>query len=220
MVRSVSGRTIRFPLPRDRGTYAAVVRRTELDAALVDLARCAGVDVREGSTVVAVERRGDGAVRVTTDGGDVVDADYLIGADGVWSAVRKLTGAGDEAGYLGEWHAFRQYRKASTDDSRDLWVMFEEDLRPGYAWSFPLADDIVNVGIGILRKPGEPTRDLGRRFREVMERPHIRRRARRPTSRNRRPRRGRSRRGSKRLRSTRSTAVSCSSATPPAPRIR
>jgi geranylgeranyl reductase family protein len=169
LVRSVSGETFRFPLPRNRGTYAAVVRRTELDAALVQLARAAGAEVREGVGVAGVARV-EAGVRVSTDDGDVLDADYVIAADGVWSAVRKLTGATDEEGYLGEWHAFRQYRKATTAESRDLWVLFEEDLRPGYAWSFPLADDIVNVGIGILRKPGEPTKDLGRRFREVLER--------------------------------------------------
>jgi geranylgeranyl reductase family protein len=172
VIRSISGRTQTFPLPRDRGTYAAVVRRVELDAALVALARSAGAEVREGCAVTAMSVDGD-RVLVTTDDGAVLDADYVIGADGVWSTVRKLTGASDEAGYLGEWHAFRQYRKASTDESRDLWVLFEIDLRPGYAWSFPLADGVVNVGIGILRQPGEPTRDLGRRFREVLERPQF-----------------------------------------------
>ena len=172
VVRSVSGRTVRFPLPRNRGTYAAIVRRIELDAEMVALARTAGADVRTGGAVNSVERSSDG-LRVGVEGGEVFEADYVIGADGVWSNVRKLTGATDEAGYLGEWHAFRQYRKASTEDSRDLWVMFEQDLRPGYAWSFPLADDTVNVGIGILRQPGEPTRDLGRRFKEVLERPHV-----------------------------------------------
>ncbi|HVV37476.1 MAG TPA: NAD(P)/FAD-dependent oxidoreductase [Acidimicrobiales bacterium] len=169
VVRSVSGRTFRFPMPRGRGVYAAVVRRSELDAALVELARAAGADVREGVGVAGVAAVGTG-VRVSTDDGDVLDADYVIAADGVWSAVRKLTGASDEEGYLGEWHAFRQYRKSTAPAARDLWVLFEEDLRPGYAWSFPLADDIVNVGIGILRKPGEPTKDLGRRFRDVLER--------------------------------------------------
>ena len=172
MVRSISGRTTTFPLPRGRGAYAAVVRRTELDAAMVDVARAAGAEVRERCGVAGIARVSAG-VRVSTEDGDAIDADYVIAADGVWSAVRKLTGATDEDGYLGEWHAFRQYRKATADDSRDLWVLFEEDLRPGYAWSFPLADDMVNVGIGILRKPGEPTRDLGRRFREVLERPQF-----------------------------------------------
>ncbi len=173
VVRSVSGRTTTFPLPRDRGVYAAVVRRSELDAAMVDVARAAGAEMREGCGVAGVALAADGRVRVSTDDGDVVDTDYVIAADGVWSAVRKLTGATDEEGYLGEWHAFRQYRKATSDESRDLWVLFEEDLRPGYAWSFPLAGDMVNVGVGILRKPDEPTRDLGRRFRDVLERPQF-----------------------------------------------
>ncbi len=172
VVRSISGRTTTFPLPRDRGTYAAVVRRTELDAELVRLAEAAGADVRQGCALEAITSDTTG-VTVTVAGGDTITADYVIGADGVWSLVRKLTGASDEAGYLGEWHAFRQYRTASGEGSRDLWVMFETDLRPGYAWSFPLADGTVNVGIGILRTPGEPTKDLGRRFREVLERPHI-----------------------------------------------
>lgn len=172
IVRSVSGRTQTFPMPRGRGTYAAVVRRVELDAAMVDLARAAGAEVREGVAVEAITRYGKG-VAVTTSEGEVIEADYVIGADGVWSQVRKLVGATDEQGYLGEWHAFRQYRKSSAEASRDLWVLFEEDLRPGYAWSFPLADGTVNVGIGILRQPGEPTKDLGRRFREVMERPQF-----------------------------------------------
>lgn len=172
IVRSVSGRTITFPMPRGRGTYAAVVRRVELDAEMVKLARAAGADVRERVSVENVARYGQG-VAVTTSDGDTLEADYVIAADGVWSQVRKLTGASDEAGYLGEWHAFRQYRKSTAEASRDLWVLFEEDLRPGYAWSFPLSDGTVNVGIGILREPGQPTKDLGRRFRDVLERPQF-----------------------------------------------
>src|SRR5215218_8628619 len=38
VVRSPSGRTVRFPLPRDRGQYAVIARRADLDAALVRLA--------------------------------------------------------------------------------------------------------------------------------------------------------------------------------------
>ena len=37
-VRSPSGRVVELPLPRGRGVYAAVVRRTELDALLLDRA--------------------------------------------------------------------------------------------------------------------------------------------------------------------------------------
>src|SRR3954469_18592743 len=46
-VRSPSGRSVRVPLPRHAGTYAAVARRVDLDAAFVDVARRAGVEVVE-----------------------------------------------------------------------------------------------------------------------------------------------------------------------------
>ena len=42
-VRSPSGRTVDFPLPRGRGMYAAVALRRDLDSALVELARSGGV---------------------------------------------------------------------------------------------------------------------------------------------------------------------------------
>src|SRR5687767_12339095 len=40
-VVSPSGRTVALPLPRDAGVFAAVARRTDLDLALLDLARSA-----------------------------------------------------------------------------------------------------------------------------------------------------------------------------------
>ena len=56
VVRSPSGREATFPLPRGRGTYAAVARRTDLDAALVDLARAAGAKVLDGHACTGARR--------------------------------------------------------------------------------------------------------------------------------------------------------------------
>ena len=53
--------------------------------------------------------------------------------------------------YRGDWHALRQYRTSDGPRSRQLWVWFEPDLLPGYAWSFPLPDGRVNFGFGIVR---------------------------------------------------------------------
>jgi flavin-dependent dehydrogenase len=50
MIVSPSGRRIALPMAAD-GEHAGVVTRTRLDAALVDLARERGVDVREGNGV-------------------------------------------------------------------------------------------------------------------------------------------------------------------------
>jgi menaquinone-9 beta-reductase len=148
---SPSGRAVAVPLPGP-GEYAGVVPRIELDAALVDHARTLGIDVRDGTAVTAV-RAGPHEVAVELAGGAVVRAQWLIAADGHYSPVRRMLGdaAGStEAGtQLGTWHAFRQYYDGVDD--RRLWVLFEEDLLPGYAWVFPVGDGRANVGFGVLR---------------------------------------------------------------------
>ena len=69
----------------------------------------------------------------------------------MWSPLRKHLGVATP-GYLGEWHAFRQYfTGVGPRAARDLFVWFEPDLLPGYAWSFPLPDGRANVGFGIQR---------------------------------------------------------------------
>jgi geranylgeranyl reductase family protein len=171
-VRAPDGRSARFHLP-DGSTYAATVRRCDLDAALVDVARAHGVTVREATAVTGVRpaRAGD-AVDVDLDDGEVIRAWYAVAADGMWSPVRRHLGVGDP-GYLGEWHAVRQYLRGGGPATRDLWVWFEEDLRPGYVWSFPLPDGGVNVGFGIQRVRGESTGTMKRQWEDILRRPHI-----------------------------------------------
>jgi geranylgeranyl reductase family protein len=173
MVRSPSGRTVRFPLPRDAGTYAAVARRGDLDAAFLDVARAAGAKVHEGHALLSAIPTDDDAIELQVDGLGPVLARYAIGADGMWSPLRKALGAADEPGYLGEWHAFRQYFTDTGPRARDLWVWFEADLLPGYAWSFPLPDGGANVGFGIQRRRGEPTHTMKDRWPELLARPAI-----------------------------------------------
>lgn len=57
-LRSPSGREVTIPLPTD-GRYAAVAPRLQLDNALVDLARDAGADVRDGHGFRSLEHRTD-----------------------------------------------------------------------------------------------------------------------------------------------------------------
>ena len=40
-------------------------------------------------------------------------ARYVVGADGMWSTLRRALGVSDGRLYLGEWHAFRQYFTAT-----------------------------------------------------------------------------------------------------------
>jgi len=109
VVRSPSGRTIRLPLPRHQGQYAAVAPRTELDAALLEVAGRAGATVLDGHAL-RTATQGDREVVLGIDGTagpEEIAAPFVIGADGMWSPLRKALGV-SEAGYLGGWHAFRQ----------------------------------------------------------------------------------------------------------------
>lgn len=166
---SPSGRHVSLPLPAE-GDHAAVVPRMELDAAIVAKARQSGVDVRDGTPVTEVEVEPDG-VRVALGANGTVRAGVVVAADGHYSFVRRSVrpAAPPE---LGTWHAFRQYFQGVDD--RRLWVLFEPDLLPGYAWVFPLPGRRANVGFGVLRHPGMSGKELNARWREVLARPVVR----------------------------------------------
>jgi geranylgeranyl reductase family protein len=171
-VRSPSGRAVQFPLPRSRGQYAAVAQRVDLDAAILELARAAGAKVHDGHALTDAVHRGD-HIEIDIDGIGRVAARFAIGADGMWSPLRKALGCARQ-GYLGEWHAFRQYFSDVADGARDMWVWFEPDLLPGYAWSFPLPGGRANVGFGIQRNRGIPTRRMNDLWPELLARPQVR----------------------------------------------
>jgi geranylgeranyl reductase family protein len=173
VVRSPSGRIARLPFPRERGTYAAVAQRRDLDAALVDLARQAGATVLDGCGLKTA-RWTDDRIVLDAEGVENVTTRFAIGADGMWSPLRKALRAGEEPGYLGEWHAFRQYFGGVGPDAADMWVWFEPDLLPGYAWSFPLPDGRANVGFGLPRQAGRPTGEMAQVWAGLAERPRLR----------------------------------------------
>jgi geranylgeranyl reductase family protein len=174
-LRSPSGRVVELPFPRARGLFGAVAPRAELDAALVALARDAGAEVHEGCAFGGLESpAGASHVTVSIDGLGEVRARWVVGADGMWSPVRRAAGLAP-SGYLGEWHAFRQYVEGVTGDAAErLWVWFEDDLLPGYAWSFPLPGGRANVGFGVLRDDPAAVRGMKATWAELLARPHVR----------------------------------------------
>ncbi len=54
-----------------------------------------------------------------------------------------------------------------------LYVWFEADLLPGYAWSFPLPGGRVNLGYGVLRDGRRGGADLRALWDDLWSRPHI-----------------------------------------------
>jgi geranylgeranyl reductase family protein len=168
MLISPSGRRVSLPIAAD-GNRAGVISRLRLDAALVDLARARGVDVREGHAVERLDPIAHG-VRVTTAAGDEYEAGFVVAADGHFSHARRAwqSAAGP---VLGEWHAARQYFSGVAD--RRLWVAFEKDLLPGYLWVFPLPDRRANVGFGVLRD-GRKGHELKALWADILQRPVLR----------------------------------------------
>jgi flavin-dependent dehydrogenase len=66
----------------------------------------------------------------------------------------------------------RQYYRHVGDPR--LWVIFERDLLPGYAWVFPLPGGRANVGFGVLRGAGHDGHRLAALWPELLTRDPMR----------------------------------------------
>jgi flavin-dependent dehydrogenase len=145
-----------------------------LDAALVTHCRAMGIVVREGCALEAISGNSVDDVGVVLEGTGEERWEWVVAADGMWSPTRRALGLAPE-GYLGEWHAFRQYVSNVTGPAAsELFVWFDADLLPGYAWSFPLPGNRANVGFGMLRDDARPTREMAAVWRDILARPHVR----------------------------------------------
>jgi len=177
-LRSPSGSEMQFSLPT-RGQFAAIAPRIELDNALVQLARSKNIRVLEGHEFVSVREQTSNHITIDISNShsnnkiETVQSKFVIASDGMWSPVRKSLGM-STPGYLGEWHAFRQYANNVTGSAKDrLHVWFEKDLLPGYAWSFPLQDGRVNIGFGILRGGKYSVQQMKDLWPDLLARKHI-----------------------------------------------
>jgi geranylgeranyl reductase family protein len=176
VLRAPAGREVTVPLPAGPGVFAAVVPRLQLDAALIDVAVKAGAAVLEGASFDGtLVEAGDGHVHVGVAGRTgTLAARHVVAADGAWSPVRKAAGL-TPPGYLGEWHAFRQYAGGVTGSAGEqLHVWFEPDFLPGYAWSFPLPGGRANIGFGVMRDGTRRIADMKHQWAGLLDRPHIR----------------------------------------------
>lgn len=189
-IHAPSGRTVVLPLDPS-ATPVAVVRRSDLDVALLRLAEAAGARVVEGRGASRVEVDAD-RVRVSLADGSVVTAPFAIAADGAWSPVvrslrldrsdrpiarhptplvRRLRSPGVASRHPSplEWRAFRRYHRGAGVRGQ-LEVCFLPDALPGYAWVFPLGDGSANVGLGLV--PAGPAA-RARRLEEAFARPGL-----------------------------------------------
>jgi flavin-dependent dehydrogenase len=135
-----------------------VVRRTEFDARLVGEARGAGVVIREGQSLDAIERIAGGfRLRAGTNG---FTARLVAACDGAGSTTRKLLGLA-EAERKGHLYVLdTPLRPSDAAPSRGL-IDFDlsvlDDGLQGYYWDFPtMIDGAVHVSRGIYHANIEP----------------------------------------------------------------
>ena len=133
--------SLHFRLSRDN-PLVVVVTREVLDAALAREAISKGVELREGSSVIGMERT-DTEWVVRTSDGYAVRAKYIVAADGSNSTVARLM----------EWPHPRRAPAIECDMPREFLSRHEagtvvfDFLRRGYGWVFPKSDTVVNLGI-------------------------------------------------------------------------
>ena len=75
----------------------------------------------------------------------------LVGADGASSRVRRQAGIAPSSSKR-TGIGIRAYADIPAEWSDRIVISYEEQLRPGYGWCFPLSDGTANVGCGMVVK--------------------------------------------------------------------
>lgn len=147
------------------GTMGAV--RGDLADILAEEVVAAGVDVRLGTTLTAIDDHGD-SVTVTLSDGTQETVDLLVGADGIRSKVRSMIGITEEPKPVGMgiWRTIAKrppemdcsemyyggpkYKAGYTPISEDLCYAFllEENLDPSYLGEGPRGKELKEHGQG------------------------------------------------------------------------
>jgi flavin-dependent dehydrogenase len=148
-VETPGGTTFRLTYGADAGGEPAVgFDRSRLDPALLDLARAAGADVRTGWAVVGVDAEQPRLDLRGPDGPATIEADVVVGADGLRSVVGRAAGVERAARLvprLGLTYHLADPRGSAPRDARMRIV------RDGYIGIAPVPGDRVNVGIVLGR---------------------------------------------------------------------
>src|SRR5213594_1587715 len=131
-----------------------VLDRTRFDAHLAAEAAAAGVQVLVGAEATGMSRNGDGRwhVRVKERGRDeLYRARIVIGADGVETMVGRWAGL-DTRVPARDMESCAQYVLQGIDFNPDaIYLQFSNAIAPGgYAWIFPKAVGVANVGLGLV----------------------------------------------------------------------
>ena len=171
---SVDGGAYELGPPQEPGSigYCLSVRRSTLDAILVDRAADVGVDVRTRTKVVDLEWRGENCVGAVDAHGALHAASVIVGADGRRSTVARLVRAADVERHR---PARAMYYRYATDWPRPEGVGHGEAGPeflldgPDFAYAFPSDGGTTCLAVSLPatshRSGPRPEVALQRRFR-------------------------------------------------------
>jgi len=137
----------------------AAVIRSEFDHFLLEKAIGAGARFIGGTSFVSLKKTGD-TVAVTTSRG-VLGARYLVGADGVFSAVRQCVFGRDVVKYLPAVEALVTVTPEKAERITNRVVFDFGGMPRGYGWIFPKHDHL-NVGVYSIYRTRSIKADLAR----------------------------------------------------------
>lgn len=147
-----------FRETNQRFPHAFQVWRPRFDQILLENARCRGVDVREGHTVLDVLFEGERAVgvRYMADGAEgAVRARMVVDASGQGALIGRRLG-------LRRWDPFFQnlavygyFEGARRLPSPDEGNIFIESYEHGWFWNIPLHSGVMSVGAVVDRHTGQ-----------------------------------------------------------------
>src|SRR2546422_119790 len=131
-----------------------ILERTRFDAHLAAEAAAAGAEVLVAAEATGMSRNGDEGwhVRVKERGReDIYRARVVIGADGVETMVGRWAGL-DTRVPARDMESCAQYVLQGIDCNPDaIYLQFSNAIAPGgYAWIFPKAIGVANVGLGLV----------------------------------------------------------------------
>ncbi|RLG46710.1 MAG: hypothetical protein DRO06_03970, partial [Thermoproteota archaeon] len=144
---------IEVDLPRKVVTIQVdmlVVDRARLVGALISTARKLGARVETGIRLSSLSLSSDRAsARFAGMGGERVEADWVIGADGALSKTAEAVGIPRSSGLnLAIGVNFRARDVMALEDT--VYMMISPDVAPGgFAWIIPRGGGIFNVGLGV-----------------------------------------------------------------------
>jgi flavin-dependent dehydrogenase len=139
-----------------------MVMRERFDALLLEQAKAAGAEFRQGAAIRSLGL--NGGVRAGADGFEA-EAEFVVCADGAHSPVGRMAGLGGDLAECAAWEV--EVRANGGRAGYQSRALIELGYEPwGYAWLFPKASVL---SIGIVLPPGQAG-TMKRRVERYLER--------------------------------------------------